>query len=132
MLVRIFLFLVVLISLTNRQSVSAEKTGKQVTTLATEIEGKILMKDKTQVKVQAEGCRIAIAFVNKNVTFHLPLAGTKVTADDETLLVVNSEMTRTFVNREREPFSRLVLRFGTDAVNQVKSAFDQAILACGG
>ena len=109
------------------------KTAKEVTVLVKEIEGKVISRSNTSISVKAAGCSLSIEFRPQCVVFDLPLAGAKVVESglDSCLIIINSRMIRTVPSRTPETFERLTLRFGKHDLLPMKTAFEQAIQACG-
>lgn len=106
---------------------------KEVSRLAQEVEGKIISKTDTAVKVQAHECWLHIEFADNNVTFDLPLQGTNLAGTDldDGIIVQNRFMMRKVSDRQPEAFERLLLKFGTHNTKAVMQTFENAIKACG-
>lgn len=110
-----------------------KQTAKEVSRLATEVQGKIVSKTHADVKVEARGCWLHIEFASNNVAFDLPLQGTQIAVTDlnEALVLENRHMKRTFAGRSPENFEKLILKFGKINSDRVKQSFEKAINACG-
>ena len=128
-----FITVLFLLCLTAGASGSDRKTSTVADQLAREIEAKIANRVTALVKASANDCQLHIEFSAHHVSFDLPLQGTEVAADsmEDSIIVINRRMTRTFSDRGAEAFEKLLLRFNRHEINDIKSTFDQAIKACG-
>jgi hypothetical protein len=106
---------------------------REVTRLASEVEGKIASKTDKEVTVEARGCWLHIDFASNNVMFDLPLLGTQVTKTDleDGLVLQNNHMVRTVSSRTPETFEKLILKFGRYNTGEIMDSFEKAIKACG-
>lgn len=99
--------------------------------LANEVMTKAIYQ-KTAVVARAKECHLHISFQTVNAAFDLPLRGTKVvlTDNEDGIIVMNRNMTRTIRGRSPEVFERLTLRFSRDNIKPMLKRFDEAIMFC--
>jgi hypothetical protein len=111
-----------------------KKAAREVGRLASEVQNKIVSKTDSDISVQARGCWLHIEFASNNVTFDLPLLGTRMDETDleDGIVLQNTHMIRTVSTREPESFEKLILKFGRYNSRPVMDAFESAIKACGG
>ena len=132
---RIGVLVVTMIALLAAAAGYADNTNtavKNAAALAREIENGSIKKANESVRVESRDCQLSIEFTNHNVTFQVPLGSSRVIETDngDSVVLINSAMTRKIRDRAAEPYERLYLRFDRKTIVQMKTQFEQVIRAC--
>ena len=108
-------------------------SSREADILANEVMSKVVYRS-SNILARSEKCSLHINFEALNAVFDLLLQGTTVEqiVNEDAILVMNKNMTRTIGGREPESFGKLTLRLQRGMTQPMLKAFNNAIATCGG